>query len=72
MPTDTAIGDIVMTKKQHPCGGSAWAVTRAGADMKLKCVKCGHTVMLPRDKFEKAFKKYISKAETDIEDRENH
>lgn len=44
------IGDIVKTKKQHPCGSKAWEITRIGVDFKLKCCKCGHVVMLPREK----------------------
>lgn len=44
------IGDIVKTKKQHPCGSKEWEVTRIGVDFKLKCCKCGHVVMIPREK----------------------
>ena len=28
------IGDVVMTKKKHPCGSSEWTVIRTGADIK--------------------------------------
>ena len=45
---DYNIGDIVKTKKQHPCGSKEWEVTRVGVDFKLKCIGCGHVVMLPR------------------------
>ena len=44
------IGDTVITKKAHPCGGNRWTVTRTGADIKLRCDKCGHIVMLDRGK----------------------
>lgn len=47
---DYNIGDIVKTKKQHPCGSKEWELTRVGVDFKLKCCKCGHVVMLPREK----------------------
>lgn len=47
---DYNIGDIVKTKKQHPCGSKEWEVTRVGVDFKLKCIGCGHVVMLPREK----------------------
>ena len=53
------IGDIVHMKKPHPCGSYQWEVIRVGADFKIKCVKCGHIVMIPRVKFEKAVKKKI-------------
>ncbi len=28
---DYNIGDIVKTKKQHPCGSKEWEVTRVGS-----------------------------------------
>ena len=34
------IGDVVMTKKKHPCGSSEWTVIRTGADIKMKCSGC--------------------------------
>lgn len=58
-PKKFNIGDIVQTKKQHPCGSNEWEVTRVGADFKIKCVGCGRLVMLPRPKFEKSVKKVI-------------
>ena len=47
---DYKIGDIVRTKKVHPCGSKLWEVTRIGVDFKLKCEGCGHIVTLPREK----------------------
>ena len=44
------VGDIVRTKKQHPCGSKLWELTRVGVDFKLKCVGCGHQIMIPREK----------------------
>ena len=44
------IGDIVRTKKQHPCGSKLWEITRVGVDFKLKCLGCGHVVMVERQK----------------------
>ena len=43
------VGDIVRTKKQHPCGSKIWEITRVGVDFKLKCKGCEHTVVLPRE-----------------------
>ena len=34
------IGDVVRTKKQHPCGSKLWEITRVGVDFKLKCKGC--------------------------------
>ena len=58
---DYQINDIVYTKKPHPCGSHEWEVIRVGADFKIKCLKCGHIVMLSIVKFEKAVKKKIER-----------
>ena len=50
-------GDIVITKKSHPCGCDRWQVVRTGADVKIKCLGCGRVVMLDLLAFEKALKK---------------
>lgn len=47
------IGDIIKMKKPHPCGSSEWEVLRVGADFRLKCIGCGHQVMLARRLVEK-------------------
>ena len=57
---DFKIGDIVQMKKNHPCGGNEWEILRTGIDFRIKCLKYGHMVMLPRTKFEKGFKKFIN------------
>ena len=44
------VGDIVETKKQHPCGSKNWEITRVGVDFKLKCTGCGHVIMIEREK----------------------
>lgn len=51
------VGDVVVTKKAHPCGGDRWQVARTGADYKIKCLKCGHVVMLDAQAFFKAVKR---------------
>ena len=54
---DLRLNDIVEMKKPHPCGEKLWLVTRVGMDIKLKCRRCGHEVMLPRAKAERASRK---------------
>lgn len=54
------IGDIVETKKQHPCGSKSWEITRVGVDFKLKCLGCGHVIMLEREKAIKSIKKKLT------------
>ncbi|MFZ7133491.1 MAG: DUF951 domain-containing protein [Eubacteriales bacterium] len=53
------VGNVVTTKKPHPCGSNTWKIIRVGMDIKIKCLQCGRIVMLPRDKFEKRLKKII-------------
>lgn len=47
------VGDIIRMKKPHPCGSHEWEVLRVGADFRLKCVGCGHQIMVPRKLVEK-------------------
>jgi hypothetical protein len=54
------IGDVVRLRKQHPCGGSEWEITRLGADIGLKCLTCGRRVLLARSKVEKRIKTVVS------------
>ena len=54
---DISVGDIVKLKKQHPCGSFEWEVLRVGMDFRLKCIGCGHQIMLPRKQVEKNIKK---------------
>lgn len=52
-----SLGDKVITKKKHPCGGDVWTIVRMGADIKLRCDKCGRIVMLTNDSFLRSVKK---------------
>jgi hypothetical protein len=45
---DLALGDIVLLRKQHPCGGYDWQVVRLGADIGLECRRCGRRTILAR------------------------
>ncbi len=47
------IGDIIKLKKPHPCGSQEWEILRVGADFRLKCMGCGHQVMVSRKLVEK-------------------
>ena len=55
------LGDVIQTRKAHPCGGDVWTVIRTGADIKIKCQACGRIVMLDREAFLKRRKKLIQK-----------
>ena len=49
---DVQVGDVIITKKPHPCGANRFDVLRVGMDFKIRCQKCGHEIMLPRVKIE--------------------
>jgi hypothetical protein len=65
MVLDLRIGDILRLKKPHPCGGNEWLVTRLGADIGIKCLKCGRTVMIERAVLERRIKAFISRGNED-------
>lgn len=53
---DVRVGDTIEMKKPHPCGSKTFLVLRIGADFKIKCVGCGHEVMVARSKITKNIK----------------
>ncbi len=61
---DVRVGDVIQTKKPHPCGASSFHVLRVGADFRIRCTKCGREVMLARSKIEKNIKKIVRDGET--------
>ncbi|NLI68657.1 MAG: DUF951 domain-containing protein [Bacilli bacterium] len=52
--------DIVEMKKPHPCGENRWKIIRMGADIRIKCIGCNRSVLIPRSKFVKRLKRVIS------------
>ena len=59
MEKEYKLGSVVVMKKEHPCGTNEWEITRLGADIKIKCINCGRSVMLPRIEFNKKLKRII-------------
>lgn len=53
------IGDIVKTKKKHPCGSDIWELIGIGVNFKLKCTGCGHILLLDRQKALKIITKKV-------------
>lgn len=71
MPMKLYVGDIIQTKKNHPCGGNQWEITRTGMDFRIRCTTCDHQVWIPRVKLEKSIKKVISTAGDNFPVEEN-
>ncbi len=59
MQNKIELGDNVIMKKPHACGENKWQITRLGVDLKLKCMGCGHEIMMDRLEFYKKFKKKV-------------
>lgn len=53
------VGSKVIMKKPHPCGENLWEITRVGVDIKIKCINCGRSIMIPRVEFNKKMKKVV-------------
>ena len=53
------IGDQVEMRKPHACGGNLWTVTRTGADVRVRCDRCGRSVMLSRERFARAVRRHL-------------
>lgn len=72
MPMQLYVGDVVMLKKPHPCGGHNWEILRTGIDFRIKCLTCGHSVMLPRTRLEKGIKRIVQQVVTSPAPEEQH
>lgn len=60
------LGQVVRMRKNHPCGGELWRIIRIGMDFRIKCLKCGRSVLLPRQKFERKVKEIVGEPEENI------
>jgi len=60
MVQNFTVGDVLLMKKEHPCGGKKFFVLYAGSDVKIRCLSCGREMILPRVKLEKSIKTILS------------
>lgn len=61
MEKNYTLGNLVIMKKGHPCGENLWEIIKLGADIRIKCTKCGRIVIIPRIDFNKKIKKVLEK-----------
>lgn len=61
---DIKVNDVLVMKKNHPCGSNEMAVLRSGMDFRLKCAGCGREFLVPRRKIEKNIKKIRRETES--------
>ena len=57
------LGDVVRTRKTHPCGSDQWEIVRLGADIGIRCLGCGRRVLMPRVKLERRIKEFVRRGE---------
>ncbi len=53
-PASWRVGQEVVLKKSHPCGGRRWTIYKLGMDIGLQCQQCGQRVKLARRRLERA------------------
>jgi len=63
MPLDLKVGDVVETKKNHPCGSNHFEIMRTGMDFRIKCLGCDKQIWISRVNIEKRVKKIMKKEE---------
>jgi|LGVE01.1.fsa_nt_gb hypothetical protein len=57
MPLNLLVGDVITTKKNHPCGSYDFEIMRAGMDFRIKCKGCDKQIWIERRNLEKRVKK---------------
>lgn len=60
---DIKVNDILLMKKEHPCGNKEFEVLRIGMDFKIRCTKCNREVMVNRKKVEHNIKSVFRNGE---------
>ena len=58
---DVRMADVIRMRRPHPCGSLEWEVVRIGADIGLRCQKCGHRVLMERATLRRRAKEYVSR-----------
>jgi len=60
-PIPLYLDDVVALRKPHPCGGDTWRIVRLGADIGLRCLTCGHRVLVERSSVERDIKRFVER-----------
>ncbi len=55
------VGDVIRTRKAHPCGGDVWVIERLGADVGIRCRTCGRFVLMDRIKLERRIRAFLQR-----------
>jgi hypothetical protein len=57
------LGDVVRLRRAHPCGGDTWRIDRLGADIGLRCMRCGRHVLIERRALERRLVAFESRGD---------
>ena len=55
------LDDVLRLRKPHPCGSYDWCVYRLGADIGIRCLGCGHRVLMPRSTLERRLRQFVAR-----------
>ena len=62
-PLELLLGDVVRLRRTHPCGGDEWQIDRIGADIGLRCRRCGRHVMIERRTLERRISSFVDRGD---------
>lgn len=62
------LGDVVRLRRPHPCGSDTWLVDRLGADIGLRCERCGRHVLIERPSLERRIVDFVRRGDPAISD----
>jgi hypothetical protein len=57
------LGDVVRLRRTHPCGGDQWRIDRLGADIGMRCLRCGRHVLIDRVTLERRIVEFVERGD---------
>ncbi|MBA2450140.1 MAG: DUF951 domain-containing protein [Chloroflexi bacterium] len=61
-PIELRLGDVLRLRRPHPCGNWDFVVVRLGADIGLRCQRCGRRILLARTVLERRILNWVSRS----------
>ncbi|MBM3449403.1 MAG: DUF951 domain-containing protein [Armatimonadetes bacterium] len=55
------LGDVIRTRKPHPCSGDTWEIERVGADIGIRCRTCGRYTLVSRPRLERRIVAFLKR-----------
>jgi len=62
-PLELLLGDVLRLRRPHPCGGQDWLVDRLGADIGIRCERCGRHVLVERAALERRIRAFVRRGD---------